>query len=69
MCGGILSYYSRSLRQQTSDHPCCARLPRLTTLMSEVVGEVPASQALFEIRTCFVHASITSQNLIQTGCE
>ena len=34
------------------------------TLMSEVVGEVPALQALFEMRTCLVHASITSQNPI-----
>ena len=32
------SYYSQPLHPQTSDHPCFARMPRLTTLLSEVVG-------------------------------
>ncbi len=31
-------YYSRPLPPQTSDHPCFARMPRLSTLLSEVVG-------------------------------
>ena len=44
---------------QTSDHPCFARMLRLTTLLSEVVGEVPASQTLSACEDGCLHASMT----------
>ena len=34
-------YYSQPFHPQTSDHPCFACMPRLTTLLSEVVGKFP----------------------------
>ena len=51
-----IRYYSQSLHPQTSDHPCFARMSRLTTLLSEVVVEVPASQALSAYEDGCFHA-------------
>ena len=51
-----IRYYSQSLHPQTSDHPCFARMSRLTTLLSEVVVEVPASQDLSAYEDGCFHA-------------
>ena len=59
---GVRCYYSQPLHPQTSDHPCFARMPRLTTLMSEVVGGGSCFAGLVCLRrwmlTCKHDASI-----------